>query len=52
MQVAPTQGATTRRISFEGEMKEEKQAEKDDNTLFTIGMGRMLAIVEMEIMGY
>ena len=33
-------------------MKEEKQAEKEDKTLFTIGMGRTLAIVEMEIMGY
>ena len=34
------------------EEKEEAQAGKETNTLFTIGMGRIPTVVEMEIMGY
>ena len=31
--------------------KEETSVEKEENTLFTIGLGRAPTVVEMEIMG-
>lgn len=41
-----------RGIPSKEEKKEEAQVRKGNNTLFTIGMGRTPAVVEMEILGY
>ena len=35
-----------------GVEEEETLVGKEENTFFTIGLGRMLVVVEMEIMGY
>lgn len=52
VQVALTQGASIKGAPSNEEKKDEAQGGKENNTLFTIGMGRTPAVVEMEILGY
>lgn len=51
LRVAITQGTSIKGVPFKEEQKEEAQAGKETNTLFTTGLGMTPAVVEMEIMG-
>lgn len=51
LQVAMTQGGSTKEEHPKEDGKEKAKVGKGTNTLFTIGMGRTPNVVEMEIMG-